>query len=120
MKARQSEDPKSLVSIVSSTEGFDWDEGNKEKNKEHGVDWQEIEQVFFDRRLLVFEDAKHSEVEARFIAYGKTSEDRILTVVFTIRKNNIRPISARDSSKKEIKRYEEKEAQENSNVQKRR
>lgn len=42
----------------------------------------------------------------RCIAYGKSDFDKKLTVVFTIRKNRIRVISARTMSKKERLNYE--------------
>ena len=32
--------------FLNSLEGFDWDEGNREKNAKHGVEWMEIEEVF--------------------------------------------------------------------------
>ena len=96
--------------FLNSLEGFDWDEENREKNAKHRVEWKEIEEVFFNSRLLVLEDTKHSIDEPRFIGYGSTSKGRILTVIFTVRENKIRPISARDSNKKEKIRYEEKES----------
>ncbi len=68
-----------------------------------------IEEVFFSSRLLVLEDTTHSEDDARYIAYGSTSKGRILTVIFTLRGKRIRPISARDSNRKEKVRHEEKE-----------
>ncbi len=99
-------DPK----LLSSVEGFDWNEGNREKNATHDVEWKEIEEIFFSSRLLVLEDIKHSKAESRYIAYGSTSSGRMLTVIFTLRGKKIRPISARDSNRKEKVRYEEKES----------
>jgi len=107
-----------LASMLSSIDGFDWDKGNRDKNQKHGVEQFEIELVFLDSRLLILPDIKHSESESRFIAYGKTDKGRILTIVFSLRQNNIRSISARDASKKERMRYEEKETQNSTQVQK--
>ncbi len=98
------------VHLLKSLEGFDWDDGNIEKNKKHNVDWRDIEETFLGSRVLISEDEKHSEREARYLAYGKTNKGRILTIVFTVRKNKIRPISARDANKKEKMKYEEKES----------
>ena len=82
--------------------GFDWDEGNKQKNWEkHQVDYTECEQVFFNKPLLVNEDIKHSSQEQRYYALGQSDTNRTLFIVFTIRNNKIRVISARDQSKKE-------------------
>lgn len=89
---------------------FDWDKGNKEKNREkHGVDLKECEQAFFDSKIKFFEDSGHSIDENRFIAYAQTEKERKLMLVFTIRKQKIRIISARDQNKKERRVYETKE-----------
>lgn len=89
--------------------GFDWDRGNREKNwKKHRVDFQESEEIFFNKPLKIFSDEKHSGKEKRFLAYGLTNKSRKLTVVFTLRKGKIRIISARDQNRKERKIYESK------------
>jgi uncharacterized DUF497 family protein len=89
--------------------GFDWDEGNSRKNEKHGVSKQEVEQVFFNAPLLLADDRKHSDRESRFHALGRTDLDRWLQVTFTERENRtlIRPISARDMSRKERAIYEQ-------------
>lgn len=88
--------------------GFDWDRGNSEKNWiKHKVRRDEAEQIFFNQPLIVADDDKHSTKETRYLALGKTSNDRLLTVVFAIRKKTlIRVISARDMHKNERKIYE--------------
>jgi uncharacterized protein len=86
--------------------GFDWDEGNKQKNWEkHLVDFRECEEVFFNQPLLINEDTKHSSQEKRFYVLGRSDIGRTLFLVFTLRNNKIRVISARDQSKKERKIY---------------
>ena len=88
---------------------FDWDKHNKDKNWEkHQVNWQECEQVFFDKSFKSLYDIKHSQAEDRFIAFGKTNKHRKLYIVFTIRNNKIRVISARNQSRKERNFYEKK------------
>ena len=67
---------------------------------------EEAEEVFFNKPLKIFRDKKHSADETRFVAYGINSSNRKLTLVFTIRKQKIRIISARDQSKKERRVYE--------------
>lgn len=87
---------------------FDWDEDNRDKNwKKHKVNFQECEQVFFDDGLKTFYDAAHSQVEERFVALGITNKARKLYVVFTVRNEKIRIISARDMSRKERRFYEQ-------------
>ena len=88
-------------------EGFDWDEGNAEKNwLSHQVTPQEAEQAFFNRPLIVADDVKHSRQEKRYLILGQTDEDRPLFIAFTLRKGRIRVISARDMNRKERKVYE--------------
>jgi len=67
---------------------------------------REAEEVFLDRRILVSSDVKHSEAEERFQALGQSSKGRVLFVSFTIRKNKIKIISARDANRKEAKKHE--------------
>ncbi|MBW2035504.1 MAG: BrnT family toxin [Deltaproteobacteria bacterium] len=89
--------------------GFQWDQGNVDKNLiRHKVENWECEQVFFNRPLLVIDDPKHSTSEKRWAAFGKTDADRFLILVFTKRGDLIRVISARDMNKKEREFYDEK------------
>lgn len=95
--------------------GFDWDDGNSRKNVEkHDVSQAEAEAIFFNDPLLVLEDARHSQVEARYHALGETDDARFLHVTFTLREGGtlIRVISARDMHRKERAFYEQ--AKENS------
>jgi uncharacterized DUF497 family protein len=93
---------------LGSVVGFDWDEGNVDKNLTiHGVENWECEQVFFNQPLLVLDDLRHSTTEKRWAAFGKTDAGRFLTVVFAKRGNLIRVISARDMNRKERGFYEE-------------
>ena len=88
---------------------FQWDEGNTRKNAgKHDVSQAEAEQVFFNEPLLVAEDVKHSGMEHRLHALGKTDTGRSLHVTFMLRQNGslIRVISARDMSRKERKYFE--------------
>ena len=90
--------------------GFDWNQGNERKNAHsHDVSMQEAEAVFFNQPLIVTLDDKHSQVEQRIRALGRTHEGRLLTVIFTLRANDtlIRVISARDMHRKERKEYEQ-------------
>ena len=82
--------------------GFDWDEGNLNKNWiKHQVSNAESEEIFFNIPLLIADDKKHSEIEERYYALGKTNEGRELFIAFQLRDQRIRVISAREMSKKE-------------------
>jgi hypothetical protein len=89
--------------------GFDWDEGNREKCCAHGVSIEEIEQAFRGGAEMILPDVKHSDVEDRFIAAGRTLAGRPLLVAFTYRTRGaevlVRPISARFMHVKEARRY---------------
>ena len=89
--------------------GFDWDIGNIRKSAEkHDVSQAEAESIFFNDPLIVA-DEKHSGTERRFNALGKTAQNRLLHVTFTLRRNGtiIRVISARDMHRKERKFYDQ-------------
>jgi uncharacterized DUF497 family protein len=95
-----------LEKLLACT-GFDWDEGNLLKNWEkHGVSVAECEQVFFNRPLLARPDERHSSAEVRFYLLGRADSGRQLFVVFTIREDRIRVISARDMCRQERRSYE--------------
>ena len=87
--------------------GFQWDEGNKNKNLiKHQVENWECEQVFFNEPLLVLDDPKHSLAEKRWAAFGITDIGRYLVIIFTKRDKLLRVISARDMNRKESRFYE--------------
>jgi uncharacterized DUF497 family protein len=94
------------LEILKECVGFQWDDGNVDKNfLSHQVTKSECEQIFFNQPLFINDDDKHSEFEVRYYALGKTDEGRKLFIIFTVRENLIRVISARDMSKKEKKVY---------------
>jgi uncharacterized DUF497 family protein len=89
--------------------GFDWDAGNERKSADkHGVSQAEAEQAFFNQPLLVLVDERHSALEPRFHALGRTEVGRRLQITFTLRRDStlIRVISARDMSTRERIAYE--------------
>jgi len=89
--------------------GFDWYDGNSRKNEKHGVTQAQAEEVYFNQPLLMLEDLRHREQEARYHALGKTLDGRLLHVTFTSRVGGtlIRVISARDMHRKERSVYEQ-------------
>lgn len=86
---------------------FEWDKGNADKNFiKHEVTLKEAEQAFIDEKSIIFEDEKHSQKEIRYALFGVTEKGRKLSIVFTLRKDKVRVITARDMSKKERRSYE--------------
>jgi len=94
------------LEFLKECSGFQWDEGNSDKNWiAHQVTKSECEQTFFNQPLFIHHDEKHSKLEIRYYALGKTDARRKLFIAFTVRNNLIRVISARDMSKKEREVY---------------
>lgn len=92
--------------IVGEPILFQWDEGNREKSlKKHGVSIQECEEAFADSRKSTVPDLLHSESEKRFMLFGATNQNRVLTIVFTLREGYVRVISARGANQKEHNLY---------------
>ena len=97
-----------MKEIFDKCEGFQWDPGNSNKNLiKHSVTNPECEQVFFNQPVIVVDDTKHSEKENRQFLLGRTDQDRLLFIAFTIRQELIRVISARDMNKIEREIYNE-------------
>jgi uncharacterized DUF497 family protein len=94
--------------LIGSLAGFEWDAGNADKNwVAHRVSRAECEEVFLHRPVLVRGDATHSTREARYNALGRTAAGRLLSVIFTVRGDLVRVISARAMSRKERTLYVE-------------
>ena len=87
---------------------FDWDKGNIVKNWErHKIKHTEAEEVFVNEPKFIIPDTKHSEEEERYAVFGRTNENRLLSLTFTKRNDKVRVISARNMSKRERNFYEE-------------
>jgi uncharacterized DUF497 family protein len=85
-------------------DGFEWDEGNREKCRKHGVSLAEIEQALSVIRYVVDDPCQG---EKRYRTVGRTREGRHIFAVFTLRGAKLRPISARYMHEREVTRYEE-------------
>ena len=85
---------------------FQWDAYKAEDNQfKHHVSFEEATEVFDDPIMLILDDEWHSGDEDRFIAVGVTQAARLLVVVYTMRGDTIRIISARDAMARERRRY---------------
>lgn len=86
---------------------FEWDKWNLDKSYvKHGIIPKEAEEVFISEEAFVVPDVKHSQKEDRFIILGKSVSGKNLFVVFTIRGDKVRVVSARRMHKKEVEKYE--------------
>ena len=86
---------------------FEYDPRKAQINwQKHGVSFAEAELVFFDS-LAIHDIDPDSLGEERFIAVGIGNSGLLLVVVYTMRGDVIRLISARRATRKETKAYEE-------------
>lgn len=86
---------------------FEWDKGNIDKPKNHGLSLEEVEEAFFDKKKVIFKDWKHStEIEQRITLLGRTKTGELLNITFTVRDNKVRVITARPINRKEVLLYE--------------
>lgn len=79
----------------------------KSNLQKHGISFEEAESVFEDVLARIKPDPDHSKFEQRFLIQGYSDKNRLLVVSFTDINNIIRIISARKSTNKEKKQYEE-------------
>jgi hypothetical protein len=73
--------------------------------KKHGVSFADAEGVFYDP-LAIHQVDPDSDDEERFVAVGLGSAGTILVVIYTLRGEEIRIISARHATRHEVKSYE--------------
>lgn len=86
---------------------FEWDFRKAASNlRKHGVTFDEAASVFADRLALTFADTDHYESEDRSRTYGLSNKGRLLVVVHTERRDNVRIISARKATRYEKDIYE--------------
>jgi uncharacterized DUF497 family protein len=86
---------------------FEWDEEKAKTNfKKHRVSFDEAMTVFLDPLSITVSDPGHSVDEQRYIDIGSSDKGRVLVVVYTERRSNIRIISCRKATPTERKLYE--------------
>jgi hypothetical protein len=87
---------------------FEWDENKAKRNyRQRGVRFEEAISIFSDPLAITIYDPAHSTTEERFVDIGYSNQGRVLVVVYTERKGNIRLISVREATKIEKRDYEQ-------------
>ena len=88
---------------------FKWDPRKASANeKKHGVGFKEASTVFGDPLAWFQPDVGHSQDEDRLRLLGRSSENRLIAVLFTDRGDElVRIISARLATSRERRKYEE-------------
>ena len=80
---------------------FEWDENKRQLNiKKHGIDFIDVQNIFYNEPFII--TSKQTHLEKRFIALGKIANIPI-AVIFIIRNEKIRIISARKARTNERK-----------------
>jgi uncharacterized DUF497 family protein len=92
--------------IVHMDIEFDPDNAARNPKVHDGVTFEEAEAVLFDPYALTREDAV-AENEARFVSLGMGARGRVLVVVWTLRGERIRIISAWKANQPQQRRYEQ-------------
>jgi hypothetical protein len=92
-----------IIEVVESSLGFDWDEGNVAHIARYGVAPDEVEQVFVNEALdLGFELVNGEE---RWTSIGHTAALRVLVIVWTMRGERVRTVTAFEAGKRAAEEY---------------
>ena len=85
---------------------YQWSRDKAATNlRKHGVDFADAVSVFSDDLAITISDTRFDE--ERFVTLGLDAFGRALVVVYTLRGNEIRVISARKATRQERQQYEE-------------
>ena len=85
---------------------FEYDSRKAQTNRQkHGISFADAELVFFDP-LAIHDIDPDSINEDRFVALGVGNSGLLLVVIYTMRDEVIRLISARRATRQETKTYE--------------
>lgn len=85
---------------------FIWTVAKAEANRDkHGVSFEEARTCFDDVWQVAWYDPDHSDDEDRELLIGHSSSGRLLLVSYTVREPEVRIISARRATPREIKVY---------------
>lgn len=92
-------------------EEVEWDGSKSERCEElRGFNFEFAAQALLDPNLLIREDNRFDYGEQRFQSIGKIG-DRIFVLVYSLRGQTTRIISARKANKREVKQYENRTLQ---------
>jgi uncharacterized DUF497 family protein len=89
------------------TLSYEWDPAKARANfVKHGVRFADPVTVLEDDLALTMRDPSSDE-EERWITLGRNSLGRLIVVIYTWRRDNVRLISARPATAREKSQYEE-------------
>ena len=85
---------------------FEWDATKSNACfAERGFDFAYVASAFADPNRMILRDERFDYGEERFQLIGRL-QNRVYIVVYTLRRNVVRIISARKANLREVKRYE--------------
>ncbi len=85
---------------------YQWNRDKAAANlRKHGIDFADAVSVFSDDLAVTIPDERFDE--ERFVTIGLDAFGRVLVVVYTLRDEEIRVISARKATRQERRQYEE-------------
>lgn len=85
---------------------YQWNRGKATANlRKHGIDFADAVSVFSDSLAITIPDERFDE--ERFVTIGMDAFARILVVVYSLRGDEIRLISARKATRQERQQYYE-------------
>ncbi|MBD1873578.1 BrnT family toxin [Nodosilinea sp. FACHB-131] len=73
--------------------------------RKHGIEFADAVFVFSDDLAITISDERFDE--ERFVTIGTDAVGRVLVIIYTLRGNEIRIISARKATRQERHQYEE-------------
>jgi len=76
----------------------------QENLRKHGISFDDIP-LFDWNNAITKQDTRYEYGESRFISYGFIN-NRLHVLIWTLRENNIRPISFRKANQRERRQYE--------------
>ena len=86
---------------------FEWDPAKAARSlAKHRVSFDEASTVLGDPLAGTILDPRHSGGERRFIAIGRSTSQRLITIAHAEREDRVRIISARRATRRERKHYE--------------
>ncbi len=87
---------------------FEWDAEKARSNAaKHGVTFEEAKTVFDDPAFHDFFDPDQSDAENRYLIVGHSYANRLLIVAYAERAGKTRLITARETTRRERRDYEE-------------
>lgn len=85
---------------------YQWDVDKALANlRKHGIDFADAVAIFADDLAITIPDDRFDE--SRFVTMGLDSFGRLLVVVYMVRNEDLRIISARRATRRECRQYEE-------------